>query len=350
MLRTLRLVLFVLFPLAWAFPSAAQLISAPTPLELDGQPRQVQLPAYANFGNPQCDSEGTVYLRRETDDDNSWEIAKISTDGSAQRTLLADVPGFTDRHTFTLAVDGHGAVHEVVRAWKENQRSMPLIYYLRFQPDGSFRSNQAFEKEFIPGQLVPLPDGNFFAAGVIVKKTAGSEDIEQTPLTGLFDYNTRFLSKLGTAKSARLMRTSTPPPDNGDNSDDNALQENDTVRLGDDGNLYALFTEGGARVRVYRQTGAFLRDMKLRQPFEEGLATGLWVSGGRILVTYEGEAEKPKDAVTYIVYDSGTGDLIRAYRPQYTGVVACFQDGQSATVLQEDKLSGMLSIGTAALR
>lgn len=350
MLRTLRLALLALLALGWAFPSAAQLIGPPTPLELDGDARQVQLPAYANFVGPLCDGDGNVYLRRETDDDNSWEMAKVSTDGSTKRTLLADVPGFADRHTFTLAVDGEGTVHEVVRAWKDNQRGAPLIYYLRFEPDGSFRSSQVFDKEFIPGQLVPLPDGNFFAAGVLVKKVPGSDDIEETPLTGLFDPNTRFLSKLGKPKSARFITTSTAPPDSGDSPEEAALQENDTVRLGDDGNLYALFTEGGARVRVYRQSGGFLREMKLQQPFEEGLATGLWVSSGRLLVTYEGEADTPKDAITYIVYDASTGEMIRAYRPEYTGAVACFQDGQSATVLLEHKLSGTLAIGTVQLR
>jgi hypothetical protein len=44
--------------------------------------------------------------------------------------------------------------------------------------------------------------------------------------------------------------------------------------------------------------------MKLQQPFQEGFATGLWVSSGRMLVSYEGEADDPKDAVTYIVYDA----------------------------------------------
>jgi hypothetical protein len=201
----------------------------------------------------------------------------------------------------------------------------------------------------IPSQLLPLPSGDFFAAGVLMKKVPGSQDIEEVPIAGIFDSDARLRSKLGVS-TAKLTGAAARNAHSDSESDEGALAQGGIVKLGDDGNLYVLFTEGQARVRVYRQSGEFLYQLMLQQPFEEGLATGLWISGGRLLVTYEGEADDPRDRFTYILYDVRTGELIRAYRPQFDGTVACFQNGQSATILLPQRISGTLQIGTVDLR
>jgi hypothetical protein len=237
-----------------------------------------------------------------------------------------------------------------VRAWPEKGADTPQVYYLQFEADGSFRSQQLLERELIPAQLLPLPSGEFFAAGVLMKKVPGSEDIQEVPIAGIFDSDARLRAKLGTVKTSKLAKAAAHSGDGDSQSDDGALAQGGLVRLGDNGNIYVLLTESQARVRVYRQSGQFLYELKLQQPFEEGLATGLWVSGGRLLVTYEGETDDPKDRFTYILYDVRTGELIRAYRPQFAGTLACFQDGQSATILLPQKISGTLQIGTAELR
>jgi len=327
----------------------AQLSVPPTPLTLNEDSPVVQTPAYSKFSDPQCDRDGTIYMRHESADDNSWDLARISPDGSAKQIELAPVPGFGDSHTFVLATSQGGALHEIVRASSDTDRSdPPAIYYLQFDADGSFRSRQRIENEFIPAILLPLPSGNFFAAGVVMKKVAGMEDVEEVAATGIFDSDAQLITKLqsSSAKSgANVAQSSTT-----DSDTDDAVAQGGHVTLGDDGDIYVLLSGSNTRVRVYRQTGAFRREMTLQQPFQEGLATGVWVSGGRMLVTYEGEADDPKDAITYILYDAGTGQLIRAYRPQFTGAVACFQDGQSLTVLVNQKYSGQLAIGTAELQ
>jgi hypothetical protein len=38
--------------------------------------------------------------------------------------------------------------------------------------------------------------------------------------------------------------------------------------------------------------------------------------------------------------------MIRAYRPQFAGAIACFQDGQSLTVLVKEEGSVRLKIGS----
>jgi len=328
----------------------AQLSVAPTPLTLSDHLLTVQTPAYATYGVPQCDTNGTIYMRHEAADNSSWNLARVSADGTAEQTELAAVPGFGDMHTFAMATSDGGAAHEIVRAWDENDNSdAPSIYYLQFDPDGSFRSRVAFANEFIPTMLLPLPSGDFFAVGVVMKKQPGMEDTEEIPLAGIFDSDARLRSKLQSATPDADGHAAAAKSD-GESDIEEAMLRGGQARLGDDGDIYVLLSTSTTRVRVYRQSGEFRREMKLQQPFQEGLATGLWISGGRLLVTYEGEADNPKDAITYILYDARSGEFIRAYRPEYTGTVACFEDGQSLTVLVNDKYSGKLEMGTTQLQ
>jgi hypothetical protein len=326
----------------------AQLTVPPTPLTIGDNLPTVQTAAYTNFADPQCERDGTIYMRHESTGDDSSELAKISPDGSVQRTVLAAVPGFGDSHTFAMATSDGGAVQEVVRARETSDRSdTPSIYYLQFDADGSFRSRQQFEHEFIPAMLLPLPSGDFFTAGVAMKKLQGMEDVEEVPVAGIFDSDARLRTRLQ-SPSAKSGANGTKA--SLDSDIEEAIQQGGHVTLGDDGDIYVLLSGSDTRMRVYRQTGEFRREMKLQQPFQEGLATGAWVSGGRMLVTYEGEADDPKDAFTYILYDASTGQLLRAYRPQFAGTVACFQDGQSVTVLVKQKYSGQLAIGSVDLQ
>ena len=330
-------------------PALSQLTVTPTPLTLSDHLSTVQTPAYANFADPHCDRDGTVHIRVASPSEDTWQLAEISPDGGVEQTRLAAVPGFGDMHTFAMAsVDG-GAVHEIVRAWDNTDRTdSPSIYYLQFSADGSFRSRQEFQHEFIPATLLPLPDGDFFAAGVVVKKLQGMEDVEEVPLSGIFDSDAELRTKLQSTPPKSGVASS--ESSSSDDATDEALQQGGHVTLGDDGNIYVLLSASNTRLRVYRQTGGFLHELTLQQPFQEGLATGVWVSSGRVLVTYEGEADDPKDAITYIVYDAATGQLIRAYRPQFSGTVACFEDGQSLTVLVSQKYSGQLEIGSVELQ
>jgi hypothetical protein len=349
MSRVVKLTLVALLVWCLHVSGFAQLSVPPTPLNLSDHLPIVQTPAYANFADPRCDSDGTIYMRQEASDNRSWDLAKISPDGSAQQTELAAVPRFGDTHTFVMATSEGGSVHELVRAWDNADRSdSPSIYYLRFDGDGSFRSRQRLENEFIPSMLLPLPSGNFLAAGVVVKKPQGVNDVEEVPLAGIFDADARLITRLQKASANRASAATQSSSSDGDIDD--AIQQGGHVTLGDDGNIYLLLSGSNTRVRVYRQTGEFRGEMTLQQPFQEGLATGVWVSGGRMLVTYEGEADDPKDAITYILYDAGTGQLLRAYRPQFSGTVACFQDGQTLTVLVNQKYSGQLAIGRVDLQ
>jgi hypothetical protein len=349
---SLSLRIFLISALFSTLPGAcfAQLTVPPTLLTVSDELPVVQAAAFTTISDPQCSRDGSIFLRHESSNESSWEVMKISPDGSTQQTTVASVPGFGDMHTFTMAIRDGGAVDEIVRARADGgDGTDPSIYYVQFDSDGSFRSKQRLSREFISAVLVPFPSGNFFSAGVMVSKAPGKQDVEEVPVAGVFDSNATLLSTLGQNKP-RLQRISATDSGDDGGSDAEALQQGGYARVGDDGDLYVLLNSSGTRVRVFRQSGEFRREMNLQQPFQEGLATGLWVSSGRLLVSYEGEADDPKDAVTYILYDARTGELIRAYRPQFSGMVACFEDGQDLTVLVKELGSGRLKIGSVELQ
>jgi len=344
MSQVVKLVLGTAFVFCLQASGWAQLTVPPSPLPLEDDLATVQTSANANFSDARCDQDGTVYLRHESAGDDASKIVRISSDGTVEQVQLAPVPGFGATHTFAITTSEGGAVQEVVRAWDTSDPSdSPSIYYLQFAADGSFRSRRQFAHEFIPALLLPLPSGNFFAAGVLMKDVPGTNDTEEVPVTGIFNSDTRLISKLQNAPAKAAVQAASS------SADGEALQSGHVV-LGDDGNLYVLLSARNTRVRVYRQTGELLREMTLQQPFEHGLATGIWVSDGRLVVTYDGKADDRNHAATYIEYDSNSGQLIRTYRPQFTGMVACFKEGQTLTVLVNNHNSRKLEIGSVELQ
>ena len=103
------------------------------------------------------------------------------------------------------------------------------------------------------------------------------------------------------------------------------------------------------RIEVLSQAGRVLRRMDLEQPFAYGVADGMFVSANRLLVVYEGEAGEGKNTFRYVMYDAQTGKVIRQYRPEFPGAAACFEDGQSVTVLVRQS-SAATATGTTELQ
>ncbi len=206
MSHVVKLTLATVFVVCLQVSGLAQLSVPPTPLNLSEDLPTVHTPAFTNLADPRCDRDGTIYTRQQSAD-GARQVTSVSLDGSVEHIQLAAVPGFGDTHTFATATSDGGAVQEVVRAQNTSDPShSPSIYYLQFAADGSFRSRQEFEQEFIPAILLPLPSGNFFAVGVVMKKSPEEEEVEELPVAGIFDSDTRLISKLQSAakKKGRL--------------------------------------------------------------------------------------------------------------------------------------------------
>lgn len=334
---------FAIFARAQQANTVPQLTEALVPLQLDSDARPTQVPAYATLAGAQCDGSGNVYLRYVAPGSASYApgIAKIHSDGETERIPLGNIPGAADAsHTFIFAPGSDGTLHEIVRT--ENaavEDPVNQIDYVRFDPDGDIRSTANFRAEFIPSVLLPLPSGEFFATGVTIKPTA--DGVTESSVAGIFSADAQQLRPLRTPQKKNSKDASSIDPD--------TLLQGGTARLGGDGNIYALLGGDEAKVAVIQQSGQILRVMSLHGPQDSYSATDMWVSGGRLLVSYAGGNDASGSEI-YVLYDASTGEPIRSYRPEFSGVMACFEDGQTISVLVRDSGSGSVDIASGELQ
>jgi hypothetical protein len=318
-------------------------------LQLEGEPRTTQVPPYSTVTSPQCDDFGEVYLTYSSQADTSRPatLASIESDGTTQTVNLQwDSGSSSERHVFLYSAANDGSLHQIARVPDASDQDGPAtqVEYVTFDSEGSLGSQARFEQQFIPSLLVPLPNGNFFASGVSLKEE--HDDVQESALVGIFNSDAKLVKRLRD-RSGKVAGT---------NSDDGDGQETETAfssgigKLGSDRNIYVLLLGDHARIAVISQSGRILRQMNLQEPFETDVAHDMWISSNRILVVYEGEANDSKDAYVYVLYDAQSGNVIRVYRPEFSGTVACFQDGQTLSVLLQQPSSGKISLGTAELQ
>ena len=120
-----------------------------------------------------------------------------------------------------------------------------------------------------------------------------------------------------------------------------------TAVLGSDGNIYFVLDGDPMKVAVVSPAGDVLRTLTLRGPLKLDVIDGIWVSGSRMLVSYESQADSPKARHIYVLYDTETGEVERMYRPDFAGVPACL-DGDQISVLMQNN-SGIVELGSANL-
>ncbi len=334
---------------AMSLAAAAQTSGSIVPLQLEHDPQVTNAPPFAGVSDMQCNDSGTIYVHYVTRAGDSFSfnsgVTKIAADGDVEKVPISDLPDTGPVHVFQFAVGQDGSLHEIVRARRFDSPDAPLgVYYVTFDPDGTFHSKEPFEKEFVPSLLLPLPDGDFFSIGVTLETK--QDDVEEKPLAGIFGPDAKLKRSIVERKnnsSGQAAKEASPMADD-------PFAQGGTAVLGSDGNIYVLVDGDQTQVAVVTQTGRFVRQLTLQHPFEVvGVATGMWISGGRILVTYESESDDPKGAYLYAIYDQQTGETLRLYRPEFSGSLACFDQGQSISVLMSQKNSGAVEVGQAEL-
>lgn len=341
---------FLIFGLAQLYPGPAlnaQISQAYVPLQLQGEPRTTQIPSFSTLAMPQCDGSGEIYLTYSSPGGASADptLASIDADGSTHTVdLQAAAQG--DRHLFLFSAANDGSLHEIVRVPSPGGQNQPDtdVEYTTYDADGSLRSENGFDQEFIPSLLVPLSDGSFFASGVALKNE--QDGVSESALVGIFNSDAKLVRRLRKDSGKSPGASS----DNDINQESAAAIDAGIARLGSDRNVYILLGGEQARIAVVSPSGHIVREIKVQQPFQTDVAHDMWISGNRILVVYESEADNPKDAFVYVLYDAQSGDVVREYRPEFSGTVACFQDGQTLSVLLEAPASGKISLGTAELQ
>jgi hypothetical protein len=320
------------------------------PLSLTGDPQATKAAPFGGLSDTQCDDAGNIYVHYVTRQSDSFSfssgVTKIQSDGRAEKIAMDNQPDSGPVHVFQFAAAQDGSLHEIARARKFNSPDAPTeVYYVTFDSDGTFHSREPFEKEFIPTLLLPLPGGDFFAMGVTTEEK--EDEVQEKPLAGIFGPDAKL--KWALQKKADKPAAQSRAKDPTELGEDSSPQGTAAV-LGADGNIYVLFDGSDTKIEVVTQRGRVARKLTLQLPAGMLMATGIWVSGGRILVAYDGESDDPKTAHMYALYDAQTGQNVRLYRPDFFGTPVCFVDGQSVTVLMSESRSGAVELGEANLQ
>ena len=325
---------------------SAQISQPFAPLQLQGEARATQIPPFSNATTPQCDGSGEVYLQISTPTaNNSFSLASVDSDGSTQIIQPTTTAQQQDNHVFLFSAAGDGSLHEIMRVPEPSDQDQPSteVQYTTFDTDGTLRSQSSFAQDFIPSLLIPFPDGNFFASGVTLKDAG--DGVSETASVGIFNSDAKLVDHVRKDPRKRKAGAS-----DADDAEEGSVFDSGVARLGSDGNVYVLLPGDHIEVAVVAESGRILRDMHLQEPYQNDVAHDMWVSGNRILVVYEHESDDPRDAYVYVLYDAQSGNVVRVYQPKFSGTIACFQDGQTLSVLLQEPASGRISLGTADLR
>jgi hypothetical protein len=192
-----------------------------------------------------------------------------------------------------------------------------------------------------PNFLLPLPSGDFFTAGI--ESPSADKTKQRAAIVGIFGPDGKLKRRVTTTSNVK-------PTEEEKKSGliDPALQGG-IARFADDGNIYLLLADTPPKLVVINQAGQIERQLVLQEPFPKGNATNMLASGGHVLVQFYREADLPKDAFAYVLYDGSTGTMVRGYQPDFMGSPACFDGGKSVTILTVKRSTGKIALGKAEL-
>jgi hypothetical protein len=245
------------------------------------------------------------------------------------------------KYLFAFAVGSDGSLYEILRSAHDEKGNPAKVYYAHFAKDGTtLITKAAFDIDYVPYALVPLPTGDFFAAGVLMKHQ--DTKVQREPLAGIFSSNARLKRAL---PNEGLVPTSEAERNQG--LVDPAMQGG-VARLGGDGSIYILLDTKPAKLRVVTPEGQALQELTLEGPFPNASPTSMVLSGNRMVVQYYREDNDPQNAFAVVAYDLRTGATERVYRPTFRGLFIGLE-GDSVRVLMQQKSVGVLAIGTANL-
>jgi hypothetical protein len=285
----------------------------------------------------QCDAEGNVYLK--SDSDGFPAIHKISPKGERTATF---VPGSCSdikvRHTGQSFVAQDGRVYQVAFPADEPP------YVLVFDDDGTCNSKIKLDTpfSFAPYQLVVLPSrGNMLISG-----TRWRADLQQyVPYTALFSSSGTIL------KEVDLHSDSEEPQDaNGSaNTKDERAQlhavSGGAMALAADNNVYLIRKEATPTIYAISEGGAVTRHFHVDSGEAKMVPEGMQIAGNRIAVLFEG----PKASRALIkVVDLEGKQLAQYEAPTRNGrttlgaVFACYsyppEDFTFLTNVKDDKV------------
>src|ERR1039458_3977395 len=176
----------------------------------------------------------SIYLRYTPQEGSAFSagITRIDSKGAVTSIPIGTLPQVKGaEYLFTFAVGGDGSLYEILRSQHDDTEGSPAkLYYAHFAKDGTTLITKAmFDIDYVPYALIPLPTGEFFAAGVLMKHE--DKKLQREPLAGIFSANAKLKRAL---PNEELIPTSQAERDQG--LVDPAMQGG-VARLGGDGSI-----------------------------------------------------------------------------------------------------------------
>ncbi len=126
-----------------------------------------------------CDSEGDTYFRFPSSSPSTFDLVKLSQDGSEKaKYRYYDLPDLKNAFVEDFAIADDGKVYELA------QISGRRMFVIRFSPDGQFdnKTELLTDETVSPSQLVVMNDGNIFVSGTKI----GNKDGHAADLPPIF--------------------------------------------------------------------------------------------------------------------------------------------------------------------
>lgn len=304
-----------------AKPAATPSISV-LPLETHGV-LQTEAPYRTRgfIGDRICDNSGAVYVRYMPQSGPVWSapITKIDPRGKTKSIPMGQIPNLKNQSLLAFSLAMADKVVEIIQGEPGDSHTL-FVYYAEFDQDGSLISKAAFDDDFFPYTLVPLPSGDFFAAGAIATPDMQKRKTKTTSIAAIFGPDARIKQVVRKVDSPEADSMSPDP-----------TIVNGRAVLADDGNIYVFLAGNPVQVQVIDQSGAMQKELKLPAPMAKASPAQMFVSGGRIVVTWTPLSEEEQPRVG--LYEAQSGSLLRLYEPKYSGAPVCFEEGKTLTIM-----------------
>ena len=263
-----------------------------------------------------CDGDGNIYLRYPSRSPSTFDVARISPDGSTTASYrYYEQAELKNAFAEDFAIANDGKVYVLL------QFSQKKMIVAEFSSNGQFenKTELLMADGVDPSQLVVLNDGSFFISGI---KIGGGQQSGE-PFNVIFTSSgkmAREFSFKGDVSAAVSPKSTSGPAD-----------ANPSVRfgralLGQDGYLYVMRATSPAIIYVISPGGEVARTLKLQAPIKRGIPVAMMVNAGRLAIEFSDPDAQDVSDTTIRVVSATTGDTVADYKivRELTEALACY--------------------------
>src|SRR5581483_3581480 len=311
--------------LSVAFLCGASLAqNAPLPLAIKTR-LPVQSEKAQGFVLPiKSDADGNIYLRvNEREVVRGGPVLKIAADGSKViRYDLAKSRELSSAQIVDFAPTSGGGLILAVR------RTRDQFYLVRFDADGTIRSEVRLEGDIAPLQLAEFGTGELLIAGT--KAGGDSAEIDSIPTVALYTHRGQLIRTLLLKEDLAPAEKSGRATPSGSIRQDRTFEDAlvlSSLHSSDDGNIYLMRPGNSGPIFVVSPGGRIVRRITLEPPRRASYLGAMAVSRRRIAAKYVINRDEGGPQIASIVlrvFDSDSGKLLGEYEHSDPSIGSAF--------------------------